>query len=186
MRKLTANQQRFFDLVTKERWPHVKAYREAYRLPDLRPKDASNRARRLMNTPHFAARLQAFEDEVQTQIVTKQSALEFSYKEEVRDNLRCLFEVALEKRDLRIALDTVRLMGAIDGCGNFISEKAARYETIININFMTGLHELLRIPGVVDAHSLRELIVHCVEGDDVESVTDPAPRSLASAKFACR
>lgn len=181
MRKPTGNQQRFFDLVTKERWPHVEAYRQAYRRPDLRPKDASNRARRLMSTPHFAARLQAFEDEVRAKIIKKQAALEFSYNEEVRENLRYLFEAALKKTDLRIALDTVRLMGAIDGCANFISEKATRYETVININFMAGLHELLRMPGVVDAQSLRELIVHCVEGDDIESATDPAPR-----KFACR
>lgn len=96
-----------------------------------------------MKTPHFAARLQAFEDEVQTQIVTRQAALEFSYKEEIRENLRHLFEVALEKRDLRVALDTVRVLGAIDGCANFISEKAMRHETKITVHRTTGVPEML-------------------------------------------
>lgn len=179
MPKLTAKQARFFDLLTKERWPHVQAYREAYRQPNLRPKDASNRSRRLMNTPHFAARLRAFEEEVQAKVTKKQAALEFSYKEEVRENLRYLFGVALEKKELRLALDTVMLMGSIDGCANFISEKAMRYETIININFMSGLQDMLRMPGVVDADSLSEFIKQSIEGDDAEAVTDPTPRRLA-------
>ena len=36
------------------------------------------------------------------------------------------------------------MLGSIDGCANFIDEKAARYETIINISGANGLEELLR------------------------------------------
>ncbi len=45
VRKLTEKQMRFVDLVAIGRLGHVEAYRRAFGRLELRPKDASNRAR---------------------------------------------------------------------------------------------------------------------------------------------
>ncbi len=179
VRKRTEKQMRFVDLIGIGRLGHVEAYRQAFDRPELRPKDASNRARRLLNLQHVTARLEAIEDELNAAIIEQQADNVLDHKEEVRKNLRQLFQVALDKCELEVALKTVVMMGSIDGCANFIHEKATRYETIININFVNGLQEMLRVPGMVDPQGIRELLLKCIDGDGAVSASDPTPRRIA-------
>lgn len=152
---------------------HVEAYRQAFDRPELRPKDASNRPRRLLNLPHAAAKLEAIEGELNAAIIKKQADKVIGHKEEVRNNLRKLFKDALAECDFEIALKTVVIMGSIDGCANFIHEKATRYETIISINLVNGLQETLRVPGFVDPQGICELLLKCIDANDIVSATDP-------------
>ena len=164
VRKLTEKQMRFVDLVAVGRLGHVEAYRRAFGRLELRPKDASNRARRLLNLPHVASRLKAFQDELATTIIERQADKVIDYKEEVRGNLRQLIKVAIDEGELEVALKAIVKLGSVDGCANFIDEKAARYETIININLANGVQELLRVPDIVDPQWIRELISKCMMG----------------------
>ena len=119
------------------------------------------------------------EDELNAAIIEQQADNVLDQKKEVRKNLRQLFQVALDKCELEVALKAVVMMGSIDGCANFIHEKATRYETIININFVNGLQEMLRVPGMVDPQGIRELLLKCIDGDGAVSASDPTPRRIA-------
>ncbi len=112
----------------------VPAYRKAYNKDYLSPKCASNHANKVLRSKAVAPRVKALRDRIDAERVRRY----VSHQDEVRNYLKAAIEFALSgelgtQESVQALTEAITLLGRMDGCGNFISDRATHHMTVCNI-----------------------------------------------------
>ncbi|MEM6497723.1 MAG: hypothetical protein AAF709_13475 [Pseudomonadota bacterium] len=120
IRILPPKQQKFAENLVIYRMSRPDAWRDAYGRHDTKPKEASDAARQVWRSPAVQGEVRRLRAGLEEVLFEGRLQLQRERFRQVWEMFTLVVDMALEQKELKVALQAIERMGSMNACANFL------------------------------------------------------------------